>query len=93
LPIPPNGFGFGSHQRNVIGTDLAHGPTLGVQVGCTLNVHRDTVTSFSRIGFHQIKMLGQGYRTELARSESFPLHCLSPVAGTIRPIVYTLLPT
>ena len=26
-------------------TDLAQGPTLGVQVGCTLNVHRATVTS------------------------------------------------
>jgi hypothetical protein len=26
-----------------LGTDLAQGPALGVQVGCTLNVHRDTV--------------------------------------------------
>ena len=26
------------------GTDLAQGPTLGVQIGCTLNVHRATVT-------------------------------------------------
>ena len=30
-----------------LGTDLAQGPTLGVQVGCTLNVHRATVTSLS----------------------------------------------
>jgi hypothetical protein len=28
-----------------LGTDLAQGPTLGLQVGCMLNVHRDTVTS------------------------------------------------
>jgi hypothetical protein len=27
-----------------LGTDLAQGPTLGVQVGCTLNVHSITVT-------------------------------------------------
>ena len=27
-----------------LGTDLAQGPTLGVQVGCTLNVHGATVT-------------------------------------------------
>ena len=33
-----------------LGTDLAQGPALGVQVGCTLNVHRATVTSLSRIG-------------------------------------------
>jgi hypothetical protein len=31
-----------------LGTDLAQSPTLGVQVGCTLNVHGDTVTSLSR---------------------------------------------
>jgi hypothetical protein len=28
-------------------TDLAEGPALGVQVGCTLNVHGDTVTTRS----------------------------------------------
>ena len=33
-----------------LGTDLAQRPTLGVQVGCTVNVHRDTVASRSRIG-------------------------------------------
>jgi hypothetical protein len=27
-----------------LGTDLAQAPALGIQVGCTLNVHRDTVT-------------------------------------------------
>jgi hypothetical protein len=31
--------------------DLAQGPTLRVQVGCTLNVHCAKVTSLSRIGF------------------------------------------
>ena len=31
-----------------LGTDLAQGPALGVQVSCTLNVHRDTATSLSR---------------------------------------------
>ena len=29
------------------GSDLAQAPTLGVQVGCTLNVHGATVTSLS----------------------------------------------
>ena len=33
-----------------LGTDLAQGPTLSVQVGRSPNVHRDTVTSLSRIG-------------------------------------------
>ena len=28
-----------------LGADLAQGPSLGVQVGCTLNVHGATVTS------------------------------------------------
>jgi hypothetical protein len=28
-----------------LGTDLAQAPTLGVQVGCTFNVHRATLTS------------------------------------------------
>jgi hypothetical protein len=32
-----------------LGTDLAQSPTLGIQVGCTLNVHRDTVTSINRL--------------------------------------------
>jgi hypothetical protein len=30
-----------------LGSDLAQALTLGVQVGCTLNVHCDTVTSVS----------------------------------------------
>jgi hypothetical protein len=30
-----------------LGSDLAQGLALGVEVGCTLNVHRDTVTSRS----------------------------------------------
>jgi hypothetical protein len=32
-----------------LGTDLAQSTNLGVQVGCTLNVHRATVTSHGRI--------------------------------------------
>ena len=32
-------------------TDLAQGTTFGLQVGCTLNVHRATVTSLSRLEF------------------------------------------
>ena len=38
-----------------LGTDLTECPNLGVQVSCTLNVHRDTVTSLSRI----VSSLGQ----------------------------------
>jgi hypothetical protein len=34
-----------------LGTDLAQGPTLGVQVSRTLNVHGATVTSLRGIGF------------------------------------------
>jgi hypothetical protein len=44
-------WGRGNAQ---LGTDLAQAPTLGVQVGCTLNVHGATVTTLSRIGFHSI---------------------------------------
>jgi hypothetical protein len=36
-----------------LGTNLAQCLALGVQVGCTLNVHRATVTSLRRIGFHR----------------------------------------
>jgi hypothetical protein len=35
-----------------LGTDLAQGPTLGVQVGSTLNIHRDTV-AVSRLELHE----------------------------------------
>jgi hypothetical protein len=31
-----------------LGTDLTEGPTLDVQVGCTLNVHCDTVATLTR---------------------------------------------
>jgi hypothetical protein len=31
-----------------LGTDLTEFPTLDIQVSCTLNIHRDTVTSLSR---------------------------------------------
>jgi hypothetical protein len=36
-----------------LGTDLAQGPTLGVKVGCTLNVHRDTVAGKARAARNQ----------------------------------------
>jgi hypothetical protein len=36
----------------MLGSDLAEYPALGVQVGCTINVHRATVTSLCRIGSH-----------------------------------------
>ena len=49
----------GGRSDAQLGTDLAQGPTLGVQVGCTLNVHRATVTSLSRIGFPRNSLLGQ----------------------------------
>jgi hypothetical protein len=32
-----------------LGTDLAQRPTLGIQVGCTLNVHRVTVSAEPRL--------------------------------------------
>jgi hypothetical protein len=32
-------------MNSQLGTDLAQGPALGVQIGSTLNVHRDTVTA------------------------------------------------
>ena len=35
----------GAPMNAQLGTDLAQGPTLGVQVGCTLNVHGATVTA------------------------------------------------
>jgi hypothetical protein len=35
-------------MKSQLGTDLAQRSTLRVQVGCTLNVHRDTVTNLSR---------------------------------------------
>jgi hypothetical protein len=37
----------GAPMNAQLGTDLAQAPTLCVQVGCTVNVHRDTVTSRS----------------------------------------------
>jgi hypothetical protein len=42
-----------------LGTDLAQAPTLAVQVGRTLNVHRDTVASLSLIGWRRTSLLGQ----------------------------------
>jgi hypothetical protein len=34
-----------------LGTNLAQGPALAVQVGCTLNVHGDTVTAWRRVDY------------------------------------------
>jgi hypothetical protein len=48
-----------SRGNTQLGTDLAQAPTLGVQVGCALNVHRATVKSLSRIRF-PIGMLAGG---------------------------------
>jgi hypothetical protein len=38
-----------------LGTDLAQRPTPGVQVGCTLNVHGDTVAAASPPGLHILR--------------------------------------
>jgi hypothetical protein len=35
----------GAPGNAYLGTDLAEAPTLGVQVGCALNIHRATVTA------------------------------------------------
>ena len=40
-----------------LGTDLAQGPALAIQLGCTLNVHGATVTNLSRIGFARNSLL------------------------------------
>jgi hypothetical protein len=44
---PTKPLAHGGPGEAQLGTDLAQGPTLGVQVGCPLNVHGDTVTSRS----------------------------------------------
>ena len=49
------------HGNAQLGTDLAHGPALGVQVGCTLNVQGDTVMSLSGIG----RLTESGFRPSL----------------------------
>ena len=36
-----------ARENAQLGTDLPQGPALAVQVGRTLNVHRDTVTSLA----------------------------------------------
>jgi hypothetical protein len=47
----PKLIAHGDLGNTQLGTDLAQGPTLGVQIGCALNVHGATVTSHGRIGF------------------------------------------
>ena len=41
-----------------LGTDLAHGPTLAVQVCCTVNVHRATVTAQSTKTWSAVLVIG-----------------------------------
>ena len=50
-------FADGAPMNAQLGTDLAQATTLGVQVGCTRNVHRATVTSPGRISFPTTRML------------------------------------
>jgi hypothetical protein len=50
-------------------TDLTQGPTMGVHLGCTLNVHGATVTSLSRIGFPRI---GMRCRRHLREPRAYP---------------------
>jgi hypothetical protein len=60
---PPKLLTHGGPGNAQLGTDLAQAPTLAIQVGCTLNIHRATVTSPSRIGFSRstcgVRLLGQ----------------------------------
>jgi hypothetical protein len=42
-----------------LGTDLAQGPTLGVQICRTLNIHGATVTNLSLIVFPRNSLPGQ----------------------------------
>jgi hypothetical protein len=46
----------GGHAQ--LGTDLAQSPTLGVQVGCTLNVHRATVAAQSTKTWSAVLVIG-----------------------------------
>jgi hypothetical protein len=44
------GISSRGRRKAQLDTDLAQGPALGVQVGCTLNVHYATATTLGRIG-------------------------------------------
>ena len=41
----PKSMAHGGQRNAQLSTNLAQRPTLGVHVGCTLDVHRATVTS------------------------------------------------
>jgi hypothetical protein len=53
-----------------LGADLAQGPSLGVRVGCTPNVHGATVTSLRRIGLAPNRDALQGKDQNLTLSRS-----------------------
>jgi hypothetical protein len=63
-----------------LGTDLAQGPALGVQIGCTLNVHGATVTILSRIGFALLVFLYE------------PDHVLDLVDDSLGVVVLDIVP-
>jgi hypothetical protein len=54
-----------------LGTDLAQRPTLGVQVGCTLNVHGDTVMRVSA------KSFGSAWRTLRSHACNHPFRFIA----------------
>jgi hypothetical protein len=53
----PKLMAHGGPGNAQLSTDLAQTATLGVQVGCALDVHRATVTTLSRIGFNGCELL------------------------------------
>ena len=69
-------------------TDLAQGPALGVQVGCTLNVHGVTVTAQSPKTWSAVLVIGC---VGSARRIRWRLGCVvlidvEEVAGIVRPL-------
>ena len=71
-----------------LGTDLAKVPTLGVQVGCTLNVHGATVTVQSPRTWSAVLVIGCVGSAPRIR---WPLGCdvlvdVEEVAGIVRPL-------
>jgi hypothetical protein len=69
-----------------LGTDVAQGPTLDVQVGCPLNVHGVTVTAQSPRTWSAVPVIGC---VGSARRIRWPLGCdvlveVEEVAGIVR---------
>jgi hypothetical protein len=56
----PKLFADRAPTNGQLGTDLAQGQILGVQVGRTRNVHRAKITSLGRLDFSGIGMLSLG---------------------------------